>query len=793
MNKEIKNPLIIQFIRDTPLRYDKNGRVETMISANASRNSIMIPWNTPYVQIREKVLPLVGEHDGVLLHVHDSVNRDTKGAMNKINIMMNGISGEATRKEHPALGYTTTNEPFYIINPSYADMNAAGSYAPSDNTVMGKYESYENNDAWQHHQAVVLNRLKDTMPLSDKVEKSKDGTKIYSRNHAEQLMDPKRGLGKEDLEKFWSFKQGRPLSPTLMGDDMIGMPSIKGREYEGFSIASSDGMKPLVVRSLHTMGTEGVMIPMANVNGDVAKCQVMADMTAYGTALHFRTAEGRTVAKDGLLDKKTNEYMFKFADGTDTHLKVEAVKEDNTVTFRDEKGIFNVKAKTNMIDALKERGYDVPPIIASVKAEQGGKYTWQSPGTMVGSDDTRNIVSPSKAGFIKACEPRNGSDEYVVLVVEGALKGQIVAKYADVKDKEGVCFRDKIAGDRGVIVAQVPGTAKAFIEGVDPIYEKYNVSKTYLAMDADGRENRNVAKAIHADYEHLANLNNTKVLSWDPGQKGLDDSLLAVAQGKITINGDMELVEGTPKQLFPIENTHKMTAVTLEGEDTKNQAWMIEYAEAKAKNDERQKAAQAETAAREATRAAQAEAAKNEWVQTPNDISNIQSVTVAKAADMAEAMAGTVPPSKAEARVEPTPDVDEAAAAKQPQQTASSDLQNWVSQNPAMPAIEVPEGYKASYSYNQAVDFKEGVVPSLPDGVELANVGDGKWDVAKYVADHELSTEEAHTLQAKIEKGGLNCEGDMKLTEQSFTLDNSMKLELTDDDLKIGDNNGMSV
>ena len=160
---------------------------------------------------------------------------------------------------------------------------------------------------------------------------------------------------------------------------------------------------------------------------------------------------------------------------------------------------------------------------------------WQSPGTMTGSDEVLKTVSPSNPGFIKAREPKNGEDKYVVLVAEGALKGHIVAKYVDVKDKNGVCFGDKIAGDKGIIVTQVPGVAEAYVKNATTIYEKYEVAGTYIAMDADGRENRNVARGIHSAYNYINKVNPTTVLSWDPSQKGMDDALLAVAQGKITM------------------------------------------------------------------------------------------------------------------------------------------------------------------------------------------------------------------------------------------------------------------
>lgn len=869
MNKNITKPLIIQF---TP--------PEVTPALKKSQKSLFVPVNTPWVQFRDNILPLVAgkTYDSVLVHTRDDVDRDMKGVVGNMSIKLNALAGAGTRAGIPVLTYESPTKPFYLANPTQNDLKSAGVYAPADDVIMEKYNTYESDAAWQEHQGKVWDRMKDMMPLSRKADQ-------YNRNHAAQLKDPKRGLEDKDLDKFWTFKSSQGLSPTIMGDDMVGMPSVEGREYEGFTMAINQPngtveLKPLEVRSLRTVGASGIAIPMANADGNVNKHQIAADLTAYGTALHFRAADGKTVAKGELFSKKTREYSFTFEDGTDTHLKAVDVAQDNTITLQDAHGIFNVKPKAEIIDVLKGRGYNVPEIITSVKAEQNGKYMWQSPGTMTGSDEVLKTVSPSNPGFIKAREPKNGEDKYVVLVAEGALKGHIVAKYVDVKDKNGVCFGDKIAGDKGIIVTQVPGVAEAYVKNATTIYDKYEVAGTYIAMDADGRENRNVARGIHSAYNYINKVNPTTVLSWDPSQKGMDDALLAVAQGKITIE-DMGIVSGKPEALFPIDQAHVMTPYKLDGTQTKTQSWVQEYAEDKKIRQEKVAAAQLETKTREIIKFAQGQnlvmdeeyagklarelkasedemkkngmadgeraetlryimdqrlpeisrecerhyenrnwqagedikakqtghvedvlesfenrpvkqlSVQNTWVQTPENISNLQNVTVAKASEMADAMLGKTPVPKPEPKVVHTPDPDEAVAEVYDEKERASvsskmaEVQAWDEEHPHMPALEVPEGYKAVYTYRQPVTADEA--PKLPPYLKYRESPSGKWGTIDAMTDHELSDDEIKACQETIRSGGGNCvpHGDMRLVSQSFTLDpDQKKLELSEEDMK---------
>lgn len=785
MNKNITRPLIIQFTKP-----------EQTPALRRSEKSVFVPVNTAWTEFRDKILPMIADraYDSVLVHVMNDVDRDTKGVVGNMSVKLNALAGAGTRAGKPVLTYETPDKPFYLANPTKTDMKAAPVYAPSDDDILAKYNSFGTDDAWQEHQGKVWARMKDMMPLSTKADE-------WNRDHAKQLKDPKRGFKDEDLDKFWSFKSKQGLSPTVMGDDMVGMPSVECREYEGFTMSNtqSDGTvktKNLDVRSLMTTGNNGIMIPMANANGHVSKHQVAADLTPYSVALHFRAADGKTVAKGELFDSKTRKYSFKFADGTDTHLKAVNVDKDEVITMQDAHGIFNIKPKAQVIDVLKDRGYVIPDIITSVKPEQNGKYVWQAPGSMTGSEAVLKTVSPSKPGFIKAREPKNGEESYVVLVAEGALKGHIVAKYIDVKDSEGMCFGDFIAGNKGIIVTQVPGVAEAYLKNALSIYDRYPVAGTYIAMDADGRENRNVAIGIHSAYKCISTKCPATVLSWDPAQKGMDDALLAVAQGKTTI-AEMGIISGSPDALFPIDKAEKMTPYKLDGTQTNTPSWVQEYGEDKKIREEKRAAAQAATAARQEQRAGEQMESQKEgqWMDTPQDIGSLKNVTITKAADMADAMAGRLPEQKPETRLAPTPDVDEAAAGKAGDEenirkvsalNEDGRAEAWDAAHPAMQPIIVPDGYKASYTYQQPIVPTGNAVPELPSDSQYEGHPSGSWGIVNVTIDHELTVTEKGERQDSLRDQGAACIGNMRLTSQLFTLDPG-SLTLSDDDVTIKD------
>lgn len=564
MNRRITNPLIVHFIADTPER-----------APITKGRTVYVPTNVAWADFMKAVPSALNDsdYDSVIVHTDKNIDLDVPGMVNGLNIKLNTINKAATNKDLPVLN-NAVNGVWYFLNPPWDEQMEAHGYAPGDDVVLQKYLSYGTAEDWQEHQARVWSRMADMMPLS-----TQDGWGLA--NHLAQLTDPKRGLEKEDLSKFWSFKSNKTISPSLMGDDMIGFPSMSGKSYDGFVmvVKNKDGVmeeRPLDVKSLTTLGDTGIAIPMENVNGHTSKYQIATDPAAGSVRLKARAADGISIQQSEYYDKNRRLFKFTFEDGTPSGLKATKATTDGTITFTDAKGSFVTHMKADVTETLKERGYALPPLIHKITVEPKAKYIWQSRGTMAGSENVFKTVSPSNAGFVVGREPKNGADDYVVVVVEGALKGRIVAKYADVKDKNGASFGDKIAKDSGILIAQVPGVATAFIETVKPVYDAYNVKGTYVAFDADGQKNRAVANGIATAYDCLSKMGPTKVMSWNPDQKGLDDALLAIAQNKITLP-EMGIRFGTAEELYPKAGTRWPNPYRLDGSRALRQEWQIEY------------------------------------------------------------------------------------------------------------------------------------------------------------------------------------------------------------------------
>ena len=603
MNQRIANPFIVNMIGPTK---------EHTVFLNGRR--AYVPKNASWVDFKTQIHNNIQKDafDSVIVHVDKSFDMDEPGNPNRFTIMMNEISKAAnsTLTGKPVLS-DASKDTWYLMNPSWEDQQKAAGYAPSDETVLSKFQSFDSEASWQEHQAAVWSRMADFMPLS-----TQEG--FGTPNHLAQLTNPKRGLEKQDLDEFWSFKSNRMLTPAVMGDDMIGMPGVEGREYDGFTIVTKDASgaeteQPLSVKSLKTVGMSGIAIPMANENGHVPKYQIATDPSKINVTLKARTLDGVSIQRSEYFNKKNNTFQFKFGDGQPSQLRVQNTEPNGTVTFADTHGEFKASMKQDILPVLKDRGYELPPLISTIQVVPNAKYIWQSKGTMVGSEAVCKIVSPSNAGFTIGREPKNGAEDYVVLVAEGALKGRIVAKYADVPDRDGNSFGDYIAKNSGIIVAQVPGVSKAFVESVKPIYDKYNVKGTYIAMDADGRENLAVANGIDTAYKCLSEVSPVKVMSWNPEQKGMDDALLAVAQGKITLS-DMGLRFGTPEKLFPKDHAKSPNPYRLDGTRANRQEWKAEYTQDKKVTNDYIKALQEETRKRAAEKLAAAQEAPNEAV-----------------------------------------------------------------------------------------------------------------------------------------------------------------------------------
>ena len=568
---EYKNPLIVRFTADGSKKVEQ-----------VNSETIHIDTDGNWKKFKDLTGAAFGsqQFDYVMVTFDDSAVNADKAKLGSLQIKLNTLYKDATSANLKV--FNRYDDKMYLMNPDYSGFYKLDLYAPKDDDILEKFESFGDEYVWQHHQAELFQKFSAFMPLSNGK---------YGANHEAILKDPGRGLDDEDLKDMFSWRSGLNVAPGLMGDDMVGMPGIAGRHIPDVELFYKGKPLEYDVVALRTEGMPGYIIPMRNVKGEFAKFQIGADVSKTNVKLKASAADGRTIQASEYLDKKSRIYKFKFKDGKETNLQAVAGDNDKQ-TWRDTKGTFNTHVKQDVKSILLERGYDMPEIIDKLIVVPMSKYIWPNPGTLTGTTDVRNVVTPSNAGFITAREPKNGCDSYVVLVAEGALKGIITAKYIDVTDATGKSFADKIAGDRGVIVAQVPGVAAKFVSSVSKIYNDTDlkIDGTYIALDADGRTNFDVCKNIHGAYHELAQWSNVSVLSWNPEQKGIDDALLAIHQGKITLD-DMGIRYGTPEKLFPIENSTKPIPLLLNGQpaytDKSKVAWQEEYGESRRARDAR--------------------------------------------------------------------------------------------------------------------------------------------------------------------------------------------------------------
>ena len=530
--------------------------------------TIDVPTNAKAAQVREAVTANVGGH-GYVAFTYDHGMQSSDYAVSHGNMVVNTV-----RKAITPAGSRGVSVPMvdrfggrnYLISPLY-DPDAIERKA-SDKRVDARMERYGSTLAWQRHQAEVLGRFKDVFGLDDV--------------HKANLEQPKRGLEEKDLGQFFTWRSNAPVSPGLMGDDMVGIPGITARDLTQdmqFKDASGN-MLSGVTMALTTNSKSGIAIPMRNVEGDPVRFQIAADPTRINVRLKCRGADGTAVAGNEYYDKKSGVYKFAFGDGTPSELHVVRTSpKTDTVTFEDAHGSFDASLGDDLKETLAGRGYQLPDVIDSCKLQLDTKYIWLSAGDMCGStDDKARTVSPPQAGIVRVREPKDGSADYTAVICEGALKGVIAGKYLDHPDSTGVSLADRLAGDKGVVLVQVPGVAKAFVTTAAPIYTDLkcadgrpaHVSQTLIAMDADGRKNLNVARGIESAEAALKKLNDepVRVVSWDPEHKGLDDALLAVSRGETTIDG-LNVTIGSAHELFPKDQAKAPTPLNLKGEHVK--------------------------------------------------------------------------------------------------------------------------------------------------------------------------------------------------------------------------------
>ena len=558
---DYKNPLIFTLSDKPSFRSTDN--------LNAFNIDVTKPWKNFKAEVH-RAAEITDSFDYIAVSYDKELLDSGKVSRKSLDIMSGELGRVGTNYNVPTIN--RFNDNIYLLNPKHGEGSA---YMPSNDTVINKYYSFENNDAWQKHQSDVWSKFSEINTL-------RDGS--FGPDHKGILMDPSRGLKEEDLSEFFSITSNKTIIPSLVDDDLVGMPGVNARKtsdnfYFGDRLVGSGAI------ALSSIGS-GYVIPMKNKNGDMAKFQVGADISAYNLTLKARAADGVSIQTSEYSeknDKKKVIYTFKLEDGSPSELKV-TFADNNKATFEDAKGTFDVGIKQDIKQVLIDRGYQIPEIIDSLKVLPGAKYNWPAPGNMIGSKeknglDVPRLVSPSEAGFIPVREPATPEAGYTLLVVEGALKGQIVAKHLEKPEMKDVT--DSIATNgKGLIVSQVPGVIRKFIESTQSIYDTYDIKDSVVAMDADGRYNRSVAKGIKDSEEVLSAHGPVRVMSWNPEQKGLDDALIAISRKEITLD-DFGMTFGTAAELFPLEQATPPNPYKLDGTRANKLDWQDEFEKSK--------------------------------------------------------------------------------------------------------------------------------------------------------------------------------------------------------------------
>lgn len=557
---DYKNPLILTLM-DSPSQRSTQNPNQFIINSKS-------PWKTFQSEIARAAQASSGfDYIAVGYGPQGPDDDNLRG----LSIMTNEVSKLGDKYKVPVISRYADKA--YQINLKYGDGKR---YMPSNEEVLAKYYQFGNNDVWQYNQSQVWGKLAKINGLSDG---------RYGANHLGALTDPSRGLAKNDVKDFFTLRSNQPIIPALMNDDMIGMPGINAKQttdnfYVGKKLVSHGAI------SLSTMGS-GYAIPMKNKNGDMAKFQIGADVSAYNLTLKAKAADGVSIQNSEIYDKDSKLFNFEFTDGYPTMLHVVQANNEKVV-FEDLLGQFEAPLKNDIKPFLVERGYEIPELIDTLKPQPKAKYNWPAPGNMVGVAekgglDVPKLVSPSCAGFIPVYPPSSPEAGYTLLVVEGALKGQIVAKHLEHNNTDPIS--NQIAKDgNGLIVAQVPGVIRKFIESTRDIYDTFDIRDSVVAMDADGRYNRNVAKGIADAEEILAAQGPVRVMSWNPEQKGLDDALIAFSKREITLN-DLGLTFGTANELFPLAQATPPNPYRLDGTRANKLDWQMEYEDDKQRSD----------------------------------------------------------------------------------------------------------------------------------------------------------------------------------------------------------------
>jgi len=441
---EYKNPLIVRFTADGSKKVEQ-----------VNSETIHIDTDGNWKNFKDLTGAAFGsqQFDYVMVTFDDSAVNADKAKLGSLQIKLNTLYKDALNANLNV--FNRYDDKMYLMNPDYSEFYKMDLYAPKDEDILDKFESFGDEYAWQHHQAELFQKFSAFMPLSNGK---------YGANHEAILKDPSRGLDDDDLKDMFSWRSGLNVAPGLMGDDMVGMPGISAKKVKDVELFYKGKPLEYNIVALRTEGMPGYVIPMRNVKGEFAKFQIGSDVSKSNVKLKAVAANGRTIQASEYFDKNSNIYKFKFKDGKEAKLQVVAGDNDKQ-TWRDTKGTFNTHVKQDIKQILLERGYDVPEIMDKISVVPKSKYIWPNPGAMTGTTEVRDTVTPSNAGFIGGMAVA-GAIGLGALGVAGAVVGGAVALAAG-----AVCG---IVGSKvgGAIAKGVGTIAKPVIDGSTEIVKK---------------------------------------------------------------------------------------------------------------------------------------------------------------------------------------------------------------------------------------------------------------------------------------------------------------------------------
>lgn len=206
----------------------------------------------------------------------------------------------------------------------------------------------------------------------------------------------------------------------------------------------------------------------------------------------------------------------------------------------------------NAANGLKEL-VNIPENVKKIQAKAGAKYCWSitTSNARFGTDGLNLTSAHAGFNFVEGDKPN-----YDVLVVEGALKGKIVTELAQKKDKTGKSFQEALSPNgNSLAIVQVPGVQQT---GAIEQIKKLNqlgvpIDRVHIAMDTDASENRMVAQGISNAEDMLKHYfpnSQVDVMKWGGNEKGLDDAMVAVLNGKASYD-DLNFEYGETKEMYP--------------------------------------------------------------------------------------------------------------------------------------------------------------------------------------------------------------------------------------------------